>query len=610
MYSARRSEKSHGELAQSCFVDLGQVGHSRSPPALARTGHCRAVAVGRYARRERRSGCIRFKGLMATQPAPQNLDPGALLEAAPEEEFALIELRLDWPPDLDIYPEHMQLWLRCFVITADPLGWIPDRGEAWTAVTVEDDVLEVDLYLTVSAVRAAMEECGGDMAAAVGRYAGTVMAAALAREEELIAGDYPRLRRARRDAAPARRPRRRPRRVLAPRDPGPAQLERGRPRRPHRPRPARLRRRRPRSLERRPRARRARHRGVPGVQGPGVRLPVEPRGRQGVAVRAAQGGREDRQHRAHRPRAAVEPRGLARDRQGRHAHQQAARADLRPAAAARRRRRRPPATTRASAAAARSTSNATAHERRRPAHRRLPVRRRALRARRAAGGRGLLPLHALPAPHRHGGVGAGVRRRRARCASCRARSSCAGWRHPDGGMEKCFCGVCGAHLGSRDPDSRSRGGRADVGLRRRSRRAPEPPGVRRLRRAVGADPRRRPRALRGGARLTVGRGVSNTSRPARGSDTPLRRRRAGSSTAAGRSSPPPPAPSTRTTHRSNGEAELGLAARVVQLGHDAAPAGTVRTPSGSSPAGGSPSPPVASRSACARSACSWRCSAR
>ena len=129
---------------------------------------------------------------MATQPAPQNLDPGALLEAAPEEEFALVELRLDWPPDLEIYPKHMQLWLRCFVITADPLGWIPDRGDAWTAVTVEDDVLEIDLYLTVAAVRATIEEFGGDMAAAIGRYAGTVMSAALEREEELISGDYPR----------------------------------------------------------------------------------------------------------------------------------------------------------------------------------------------------------------------------------------------------------------------------------------------------------------------------------------------------------------------------------------------------------------------------------
>jgi hypothetical protein len=29
-----------------------------------------------------------------------------------------------------------------------------------------------------------------------------------------------------------------------------------------------------------------------------------------------------------------------------------------------------------------------------------------------------------------------------------------GWRHPDGGMEKCFCGTCGAHIFSRDPDTK------------------------------------------------------------------------------------------------------------------------------------------------------------
>jgi hypothetical protein len=28
-----------------------------------------------------------------------------------------------------------------------------------------------------------------------------------------------------------------------------------------------------------------------------------------------------------------------------------------------------------------------------------------------------------------------------------------GWRHPDGGMEKCFCRDCGAHLFSRHPDT-------------------------------------------------------------------------------------------------------------------------------------------------------------
>lgn len=31
-----------------------------------------------------------------------------------------------------------------------------------------------------------------------------------------------------------------------------------------------------------------------------------------------------------------------------------------------------------------------------------------------------------------------------------------GWRHPDGGFEKCFCGECGAHLFSRHPDDAGR----------------------------------------------------------------------------------------------------------------------------------------------------------
>jgi hypothetical protein len=127
---------------------------------------------------------------MATQPAPQNLDLDALIEAAPEDEFALVELRVDWPYDLDIHPQHMQLWLRCFVLTLDPLGWIANREDAWTAVTVADDVLEVDLYLTLETVARAAEAADGDLAAAVGRYASTVMAAAIEREEELLTGDY------------------------------------------------------------------------------------------------------------------------------------------------------------------------------------------------------------------------------------------------------------------------------------------------------------------------------------------------------------------------------------------------------------------------------------
>ncbi len=130
---------------------------------------------------------------MATQPAPESLDAVAIVDAAPDDDFALVELRLDWPYDLEIHPEHKQLWLRCFVITKDPLGWIPDRGDAWTAVTADDEVLEVDLYLTLDLVRRTLEETDGDLPAAIGRYATAVLAAALEREQELLRGDYPRL---------------------------------------------------------------------------------------------------------------------------------------------------------------------------------------------------------------------------------------------------------------------------------------------------------------------------------------------------------------------------------------------------------------------------------
>jgi len=124
---------------------------------------------------------------------PDTLDPLAQLEVAPEEEYALLELRLDWPYDLEIYPEHRQLWLRMFVLTEDPLSWIADRGETWATANVSDEVLEVDVYLLLDLVRRELEEADGDLGVAVGRYASTVMHAALTYEEILITGEYPNL---------------------------------------------------------------------------------------------------------------------------------------------------------------------------------------------------------------------------------------------------------------------------------------------------------------------------------------------------------------------------------------------------------------------------------
>ncbi len=123
----------------------------------------------------------------------ENLDPAEVMAGAPDDEFALVELRLDWPHDLEIYPEHRQLWQRFFVLTGDPLAWIADRGEAWAAVTVDDEVLEVDVYVLLPAVLRRMEEHDGSVEAAIAPYATTAMRAALEHEELLITGDYHRL---------------------------------------------------------------------------------------------------------------------------------------------------------------------------------------------------------------------------------------------------------------------------------------------------------------------------------------------------------------------------------------------------------------------------------
>jgi hypothetical protein len=123
----------------------------------------------------------------------ENLDPATVLGEAPDDEFALVELRVDWPFDLEIYPKHRQLWQRFFVLTGDPLAWIANRGEAWVAVTVDDEVLEVDVYVTLPAVLRGMEEHDGNVEAAIAPYATTAMQRALDHEELLVSGDYHRL---------------------------------------------------------------------------------------------------------------------------------------------------------------------------------------------------------------------------------------------------------------------------------------------------------------------------------------------------------------------------------------------------------------------------------
>jgi len=128
---------------------------------------------------------------MSTQ-APGSLDPLALLDEPPEDAFALLELRLDWPYDLEIHPQKLQLWLRFFVMTDDPLTWIANRGEAWAATNVdsEHDILELDVYVLRSALLRELQAHEGDLGAAVGYWAAPAMLAGLKYELILASGEY------------------------------------------------------------------------------------------------------------------------------------------------------------------------------------------------------------------------------------------------------------------------------------------------------------------------------------------------------------------------------------------------------------------------------------
>src|SRR5436190_22688651 len=100
-------------------------------------------------------------------PPSGDIDPAQLLAAAPNEDYALLELELGWS-GLDPAQERIAASLRSFVVTRDPLDWIPERGDAWATANADGDVLELVVYVALDAVRDTVAD-GGDVAAALGR---------------------------------------------------------------------------------------------------------------------------------------------------------------------------------------------------------------------------------------------------------------------------------------------------------------------------------------------------------------------------------------------------------------------------------------------------------
>jgi hypothetical protein len=124
-------------------------------------------------------------------PSSVDLNPAELLAAPPNEDYALLELELAWT-DLDPAQERIAASLRSFVVTRDPLDWIPARGHAWATANADGDVLELVVYVALDAVRDAVAD-DGNVAAALGRYCEAAVRAGAAAEGVVVSGAQPAL---------------------------------------------------------------------------------------------------------------------------------------------------------------------------------------------------------------------------------------------------------------------------------------------------------------------------------------------------------------------------------------------------------------------------------
>jgi hypothetical protein len=123
---------------------------------------------------------------------PPSPDVADFLATPARDEYALVELAVEWY-DLAGVEAQIAAALRLFVITRDPLDWLPDRGAAWATSNGDGDTLEIPVYVTRDDVLRRLASAGGDVAAAIGPLCETVVAGATRCQGVLIAGGYPEL---------------------------------------------------------------------------------------------------------------------------------------------------------------------------------------------------------------------------------------------------------------------------------------------------------------------------------------------------------------------------------------------------------------------------------
>lgn len=125
---------------------------------------------------------------------PDVVNPADVLGAPPVDRYALLEFAVEWD-DLAGIEAQLAAALRLFVITRDPLDWLPDRGTAWATSNGDGDngQLELPIYVTLDEVRRRLTVAHGDVAAALGPLCDTALLGAMRCQGVILAGVYPEL---------------------------------------------------------------------------------------------------------------------------------------------------------------------------------------------------------------------------------------------------------------------------------------------------------------------------------------------------------------------------------------------------------------------------------
>ena len=125
---------------------------------------------------------------------PHAVDPAEVLGAPPADRYGLLEFDVGWH-NLAGIEAQLAAALRLFVVTRDPLDWLPDRGTAWATVngSEDSDGLELPVYVKLDEVQGRMATSRGDIAAALGPLCAMALQGAMRCQGVALAGAYPEL---------------------------------------------------------------------------------------------------------------------------------------------------------------------------------------------------------------------------------------------------------------------------------------------------------------------------------------------------------------------------------------------------------------------------------